>query len=159
MSWIPRHPALQSLLSTTPKEFSGVRAYGLSFNWLSNFHGRIDNEIFLAMGLRSLTLQASLLLKARTGNPFNLSKYSGVRTSTNLLHQALSANNSGAMFDVCKRLATVPGRCCSHYTRDSFSHRHQNLSSVVWRQSWSTRKTMTRQWVRLRYCCFRSVLC
>ena len=52
------------------------------------------------MGLRSRALQASLLLEARTGNPFNLSKYSGVRTSKNLLHQALSANHSGAMFDV-----------------------------------------------------------
>ena len=159
MSWIPRHPALQRLLSTTPKEFSGVRANGLSFSWLSNFHGRIDNEIFLAMGLRSRVLQASLLLEARTGNPFNLSKYSGVRTSENLLHQSLSANHSGAMFDVCKRLASVPRRCCSHYTRDSLSHRHQNLSSTVWRQSSSSHKTMTRQGVRPGYCCFRSILC
>ena len=130
MSWTPRHPALQRLLSTTPKEFSGVRANRLSFTWLSNFHGPIDNEILLAMGLRSRALQASLLLEARTGNLFNLSKYSGVRTSKNLLHQALSANHSGAMFDVCKRLATVPGRCCSHYTRYSFSHRHSSVKTV-----------------------------
>ena len=149
MSWIPRHPALQRPLSATPKEFSGVRAYGLSFTWLSNFHGRIDSEIFLAMGLRSRGLR----------NPFNLSKYSGVRTSKNLLYQALSADHSRAMYDVCKRLATVPGRCCSHYTRDSFWHRHQNLSSIAWRQSSSSHKTMTRQWVRLGYCYFRSILC
>ena len=35
-----------------------------------------------------------------------------------LVHQTLSANSPGTMFDVCERsVSLVPRRCCSHYTR------------------------------------------
>ena len=42
----------------------------------------------------------------------------------NLLHQTLSVNRGSTKFDVCERLVTAPGRCCSR--------RHEKLSNIVW---------------------------
>ena len=41
----------------------------------------------------------------------------------NLVHQTLSANRGGTMFDVCERLVTAPSRYCSR--------RHEKLSNIV----------------------------
>ena len=37
-----------------------------------------------------------------------------------LVHQALSANRYGMMFDVCERFVPVLRRYCSHYTGELF---------------------------------------
>ena len=42
----------------------------------------------------------------------------------NLVHQTLSANRGGTMFDVCERLVTAPSRYCSRP--------HEKLSNIVW---------------------------
>ena len=48
-------------------------------------------------------------------------------------HQTLSANPSGTMFDVCKRLVPVLCCCCSYLpVLDNFSCRHEKQSGIVW---------------------------